>query len=76
MFFNGTDKADDIFYTDVKYAYTFTDLLGNDLETTLEIGGRNIFDEFPEPQFNLGGLETFVHDIRGAMWYVRINQDI
>lgn len=76
LFFNGTDKADDIFYTDVKYAYTFTDLLGNDLETTLEIGGRNIFDEFPEPQFNLGGLETFVHDIRGAMWYVRINQDI
>lgn len=73
---NGTGVSDDITYTDVKYAYTFPDLLGSDRETTVEIGGRNIFDEFPDPIFNLGGLETFVHDIRGAMWYVRLNQDL
>ncbi len=44
--------------------------------TVVEVGGRNIFDEFPDPQFNLGGIESFVHDIRGAMWYARLTQDL
>ena len=70
---NGTDKMDDITYLDVNYRYTFDGLIG-DGTTTLEVGGRNILDEFPDPIFNLGGIETFVHDIRGATYYFRINQ--
>ena len=30
LFFNNTDMADDILYTDIKYSYTFPDLLGSD----------------------------------------------
>lgn len=75
-FFNGTDQMDDILYTDINYAYTFEGLLGNGRNTVVEVGGRNIFDEFPPPIFNLGGIESYVHDIRGAMWYLRLKQDI
>lgn len=71
----GGDSVDDITYVDVNYKYTFPSLLGA-RETTVEIGANNVTDEFPEPFFNLGGLETFVHDVRGRMWYVRVNQDI
>jgi hypothetical protein len=76
LFFNGTDKMDDIYYTDINYAYRFQNLLGEDRETIFEVGGRNVFDEMPDPLFNLGGIESFVHDIRGAMWYVRVTQDL
>ena len=64
-----------MFYTDISYSYTFDSLFG-DRETKVEIGARNVFDEFPEPIFNLGGIESFVHDIRGRMVYLRVNQDI
>ena len=72
---NKTLTMDSIMYTDVNYKYTFDSLLG-DRETTLEVGGRNIFDEMPDPIFNLGGIESYVHDIRGRMWYVRVRQDL
>ncbi|MBD3648978.1 MAG: TonB-dependent receptor, partial [Pseudomonadales bacterium] len=71
----GTQEVDDIYYIDLNYKYTFDRLLG-DRETTFEIGANNVTDEFPDPFYNLGGIETFVHDVRGRMWYVRINQDI
>jgi hypothetical protein len=71
-----TDTADDIYYTDINYAYRFQNLLGEDRETMFEVGGRNVFDEMPDPLLNLGGIESFVHDIRGAMWYVRVTQDL
>lgn len=71
----GELKVDDITYIDINYKYTFDRLLG-DRSTTIELGANNVTDEFPDPFFNLGGLETFVHDIRGRMWYVRLNQDI
>lgn len=61
-------------YTDVNYSYTFDSLFG-DRSTKFEIGARNVFDEFPRPIFNLGGIETFVHSIRGRMVYFRVNQD-
>jgi outer membrane receptor protein involved in Fe transport len=73
--FHNTLKFDSIVYTDLTYAYTFDNLIG-ERSTTIEVGGRNIFDEFPDPTFNLGGIESFVHDIRGRMIYVRWNQDI
>lgn len=71
----GGDKVDDITYVDLNYKYTFDQLIG-DRSTTVEIGANNVFDELPDPFFNLGGIETFVHDIRGRMWYLRLNQDL
>ncbi len=75
VFFNGTSTAKTIYYTDLNYKYTFDRLFG-DRATTIEVGANNVFDEYPEPIFNLGGIETFVHDVRGRMWYARIRQDL
>ncbi len=71
----GEPDVDDITYVDLNYKYTFDGLIG-DGATTVEIGANNVFDEFPDPFFNLGGLETFVHDVRGRMMYLRLNQDL
>lgn len=73
---NGTDVMKDMLYTDIQYSYTFEGLFGGDRNTIVEVGGRNIFDEFPDPIFNLGGIETFLYDVRGATWYLRLTQDI
>jgi len=71
----GDPKVDDITYVDLNYKYTFDDLiLGG--ATTFEVGANNVFDEFPDPFFNLGGIETFVHDVRGRMLYARITQNL
>ncbi len=67
---------DSIVYVDLTYGYTFEGLLGGDRQTRFEVGGRNIFDEFPEPIFNLGGIESFIHDPRGRTYFLRLNQDI
>jgi outer membrane receptor protein involved in Fe transport len=72
---NGITAATSMTYVDVNYAYTFDNLLG-DRATRFEIGARNLGDKFPKPFINLGGIETFVHDIRGRMAYIRINQEI
>jgi iron complex outermembrane recepter protein len=71
----GKQSVDAITYLDVNYKYTFDNLLG-DRSTTIEIGANNVLDEFPDPFFNLGGIETFVHDVRGRMVYLRLNQDL
>lgn len=73
---NGTDVMDDMLYTDIQYSYTFDNLTGGDRATKIEVGGRNVFNEYPDPIFNLGGIETFLYDIRGATWYLRLTQDI
>ena len=65
----------DITYVDASYSYRFENLIG-DRATSVEIGGRNIGDELPDPLFNLSGIETFLHDPRGAMYYLRLNQEI
>jgi len=77
LFFGGLNDPtiESMFYTDMSYSYTFDSLFG-DRETKVEIGARNVFDEFPKVIFNLGGIESFVHDIRGRMVYLRVNQDI
>jgi iron complex outermembrane receptor protein len=71
----GSDSVSSITYVDANYRYTFDRLLG-DRSTTLEIGANNIFNEFPDPFFNLGGIETFVHDVRGRMAYLRLSQEL
>lgn len=65
-----------ITYTDLTYSYTFNNLFGGDRPTTLEVGGRNIFDEMPKPMKFLGAIETFVYDVRGEMWFVKLVQDL
>ncbi|WP_339858482.1 TonB-dependent receptor domain-containing protein [Pseudohongiella acticola] len=72
---NGRSAAASMTYIDANYAYTFDSLIG-DRATRFEVGARNLGDRYPEPFFNLGGIETFVHDIRGRMMYIRINQEI
>lgn len=69
-------KFPHITYTDLTYSYSFSNLLGGDRVTTIQLGGRNILDEMPEPRKYLGAIETFVHDIRGRMWFVKLKQDI
>lgn len=71
----GYTTLDDITYVDINYKYTFPSLLGQ-RETTVEVGANNVTDEFPRPFFNLGGIETYLHDVRGRMWYLRVNQDL
>jgi outer membrane receptor protein involved in Fe transport len=73
---NGSDELEDMLYTDIGYSYAFDSILGEDRETLIEVGARNLFDEFPDPIFNLGGIETFLHDIRGRMLYLRLTQDL
>jgi iron complex outermembrane receptor protein len=73
---NGTDRMKSILYTDINYSYRWEGLFGESRDTTFEFGGRNIFDEYPPVLLNLGGIESFVHDIRGAMWYIRLKQDL
>ena len=72
-FFGNQGDADPATYVDVQYGYQFTDLLGTGREARLEVGIRNLMDYFPDPQFNLGGIESFLHDIRGRIWYGRVN---
>lgn len=71
----GECEIDSIVYVDLSYSYRFENLIG-DRTTRIEIGGRNILDELPDPLFNLSGIETFINDPRGAMWYLRLNQEI
>ena len=70
------DHFDPITYVDVNYKYRFESLLFDGQDLTLEIGGKNVFDKFPRPTANLGAIESYVHDIRGAMWYGRIVMDL
>ncbi|MCW8195813.1 TonB-dependent receptor plug domain-containing protein [Proteobacteria bacterium 005FR1] len=71
---NGTLEQDPIMYMDLIYAYTFDGLLG-DGQTRLELGAYNLADEFPDPILNLGGIETFVHDVRGRRYTFRLSHD-
>ena len=71
----GSESVDDITYVDLNYKYTFEELFGIGA-TTVEVGANNVFDELPDPFFNLGGIETYVHDVRGRMWYLRLRQSL
>jgi iron complex outermembrane recepter protein len=59
---------------DLQYRYAFAGLFGERSNTTLTAGCINCLDEMARPMVTLGGLETFLHDPRGRMWYVRLNQ--
>jgi iron complex outermembrane receptor protein len=73
---NGETTFEPATYVDVQYGYSFADILGTGREARLEVGIKNLMDYFPDPIFNLGGIETFTHDIRGRTWYGRINVNL
>ena len=66
----------DITTFDLQYTYAIDGLFGGDRDTKVTVGGINIFDRLIPGMLTLGGLESFLHDPRGAMWYVRFNQDV
>lgn len=60
---------------DVNYQVSFDDLLG-DRRSTFELGLINAFDNEPPAIRTLGGLETFLHDPRRRIWYVKVAQEL
>ncbi|MDT8427569.1 MAG: TonB-dependent receptor [Pseudomonadales bacterium] len=60
---------------DLQYRISLDQFLG-DRRTDFEIGAINIFDSKPPAIRTLGGLETFLHDPRRRIWYVRLTQQI
>jgi hypothetical protein len=71
--FGNQGTADAATYVDVQYGYQFTDVLGTGREARLEVGIRNLMDYYPDPINTIGGIETYLHDIRGRIWYGRVN---
>ncbi|MFU8815060.1 MAG: TonB-dependent receptor domain-containing protein, partial [Pseudomonadales bacterium] len=60
---------------DAQYSYNIAGLIGGDASSTgVTVGCINCFDTRTDPMLTLGGLETFLHDPRGSMWYVRLSQ--
>jgi outer membrane receptor protein involved in Fe transport len=68
---NGPEQ-EAITYFDLVYSYTFDGLIG-DGSTRVELGVYNLADEFPDPILNLGGIETYLHDIRGRRYGLRLD---
>lgn len=61
---------------DAHYGYTREGLFGADRDSAITIGCINCFDTLTDPMLTLGGLETFLHDPRGRMFYARISQSL
>jgi iron complex outermembrane recepter protein len=59
---------------DVQYRVDLDGLWG-ERRTAMEIGLINAFDKRPPRLMTLGGMETFLHDPRGRIWYVRASQE-
>jgi iron complex outermembrane receptor protein len=60
---------------DLQYRFS-TDRLIGDRRSAIDFGAINVFDRAPPAIRTLGGLETFLHDPRRRIWYVRISQEI
>lgn len=76
--FSASPTAPDIeslTYLDLTYSLALEGLFGGESRTNLEIGARNITDEYPDVLFTLGGIETFVHDPRGRTLFGRIRHE-
>lgn len=71
--FNRPD-IDSLLTFDVQYSYHFEGLIGEGSGTTLTVGLINVFDDLIDPMVTLGGLETFLHDPRGRVYYLKIDQ--
>lgn len=59
-------------YLDLTYTYRAAGLLGDDSSTTIEVGARNLLDEYPAVIGGLGGIDLFIHDPRGRTLFARL----
>ena len=65
-----------ITYIDLTYSYTGFDWSGDGSITTIEIGARNLTDEYPMPDGAFGaGIELALHDPRGRMLFTRLRHE-
>ena len=65
-----------ITYIDLTYSYTGFDWSTDGSITTIEVGARNLTDEYPEPDGAFGaGIELALHDPRGRMIFGRIRHE-
>ena len=63
---------DALTYIDLTYTHRLDGLTGSGSNTVLEIGGRNITDQYPTPLGAFGAsIELAIHDPRGRMFFVR-----
>ena len=63
-------------YIDLTYSYTGFDWSGDGSITTIEVGARNLTDEYPMPDGAFGaGIELALHDPRGRMLFTRIRHE-
>ena len=63
-------------YVDLTYSMTGFDWSGDGSITTLEIGARNLTDEYPTPDGAFGaGIELALHDPRGRMFFGRVKHE-
>ena len=60
---------------DLNYRLTLDQFIG-DRRSVFEVGAINLFDREPPAIRTLGGLETFLHDPRRRIWYVRATQEL
>ena len=65
-----------ITYIDLTYSLTGFDWSSDGSITTLEIGARNLTDEYPTPDGAFGaGIELALHDPRGRMFFGRVKHE-
>jgi iron complex outermembrane recepter protein len=61
---------------DVQYNLNLDGLVWGDRSTSVSLGLINAFDKEPKAINTLGGLETFLYDPRGRIWYARLTQQL
>jgi outer membrane receptor protein involved in Fe transport len=68
----GLDRTIDSWTTvDIQYSYELPQIGIQAEGSRIAVGGTNVFNEAP-PVVNVDGqFDPFVHDPRGAMWYLR-----
>jgi len=66
------EKFDSFTTVDLQYTLALDNLFGSNMQTTVQVGAINLFDEEAQPSLTLGGLETFLYDPRNRQWYLRL----
>ena len=67
---------DSVTYLDMTYSFRAEGWTGGGSSTYLELGARNITDEYPTPDGQFGaGINLFMHDPRGRTWFARVRHE-
>lgn len=70
------DEIDSFTTLDLQYSYELPKWGFQAEGSRITIGGLNVTNEVP-PKLNFdGGFDPFLHDARGAIWYVRYNMQL